>query len=181
MAFSVENQTAAPVPIRKGARIGYNVGIMAPDLNLVGLSAPVRHALQALAVVAARPGMALELTGIARRFDLPESALAKSFQMLVREGVLNSRRGPNGGYRLDRPASEVTLAEVISALGGNDRRHGRCLLEERACSAGGACALHAAAVEADERMRLALRALTLADLKIPRRASRPSKAGPRAA
>jgi Rrf2 family protein len=131
--------------------------------------------------VAARPGKALELTGIARRFALPESALAKSFQSLVRAGVLNSRRGPNGGYRLDRPPKEVTLAEVIEALGGSDRRHGRCLLEERQCSAGGTCALHAAAVEADERMRLSLRSLTLADLKMPRRANRPSKAGPRAA
>lgn len=160
--------------------IGYNLGIKNPDLNLVGLSAPLRHALQALAVVAARPGKSLELTAVARRFDLPEAALAKSFQSLVRAGVLSSKRGPHGGYRLDRPASGVTLAEVIEALGGSDRRHGRCLLEERVCSAGGTCALHAAAVEADERMRSALRALTLADLKISRRASRPSRARPRA-
>lgn len=131
--------------------------------------------------MAARPGEALELTGVARRFDLPESALAKSFQALVRAGVLSSRRGPNGGYRLDRPPREVTLAEVIEALGGSDRRRGRCLLEERDCSAGGTCALHAAAVEADERMRTELRSLTLADLKMPRRAKRPSKAAPRAA
>lgn len=145
---------------------------MTPDLNLVGLSQPLRHALQALAVVAANPGKAQELTGIARRFSLPESALAKSFQSLVRAGVLNSRRGPNGGYRLDRPAKEVTLAEVIEALGGSDRRHGRCLLEERACSAGGTCALHSAAVEADERMRSSLRALTLADLKLPKKSKK---------
>ena len=161
--------------------IRYNLGIKTPDMNLVGLSAPLRHALQALAVVAARPGKALELTSIARRFKLPEAALAKSFQSLVRAGVLASRRGPHGGYRLDRPAGEVTLAEVIEALGGSDRRHGRCLLEERACSAGGTCALHAAAVDADERMRSALLSLTLADLKTPRRTSRPPKAGPRAA
>lgn len=131
--------------------------------------------------MAARPAESLELTGVARRFDLPEAALAKSFQALVRAGVLNSRRGPNGGYRLDRSASEVTLAEVIEALGGSDRRHGRCLLEERECGAGGNCALHAAAVEADERMRTSLRSLTLADLKMPRRAKRPSKAVPSAA
>lgn len=131
--------------------------------------------------MAARPGEALELTGVARRFDLPESALAKSFQSLVRAGVLSSRRGPNGGYRLDRAPKDVTLAEVIEALGGSDRRHGRCLLEERQCSAGGTCALHAAAVEADERMRSSLRTLTLADLKMARRAKRPSKAAPRAA
>ena len=168
MALSVANQ------------IRYNRGIETPDIKLVGLSSPLRHALQALAIFAARPGKPMELAGIARRFGLPEAALAKSFQNLVRAGVLASRRGPNGGYRLDRPAREVTLAEVIAALGGSDRRHGRCLLEERACSPGGACVLHAAAVEANERMLSSLRALTLADLKIPRRARRPSKAVPRA-
>ena len=133
----------------------------------------MRHALQALAILAVRPGRSEGLVGIARRFDLPESALAKSFQSLVRAGVLSSQRGPHGGYRLDRLPREVTLAEVIEALGGSDRRRGRCLLEERACPAGGACALHDAAVEADKRMLLALRTLTLADLKLHRRARRP--------
>jgi Rrf2 family protein len=168
MALSVENQ------------IGSNHGIVTPDIKLVGLSSPLRHALQALAIFAARPGKPMELSGIARRFGLPEAALAKSFQNLVRGGVLTSRRGPNGGYRLERQAREVSLAEVIAALGGTDRRHGRCLLEERACSPGGACVLHAAAVEANERMLASLRTLTLADLKMPRRARRPSKAGPHA-
>ena len=149
----------------------YNLGIKNPDIKLVGLSAPLRHALQALAVVAARPGKSMELTGIARRFGLPEAALAKSFQLLVRAGVLRSRRGPHGGYQLSCPPREITLAAVIEALGGSDRRNGRCLLEERICSSGGSCALHVAAVEANERMLSSLRTLTLADLKLPRRTS----------
>ncbi|PIR18496.1 MAG: hypothetical protein COV48_07215 [Elusimicrobia bacterium CG11_big_fil_rev_8_21_14_0_20_64_6] len=168
-------------PNKPGLFIRYNSSIKTSDIKLVGLSTPLRHALQALAIIAARPGGCLELVGIARFFNLPEAALAKSFQSLVRAGVLSSRRGPNGGYRLDRAPNKVSLASVIEALGGIDRQRGRCLLEERACSAGGACALHAAAVEADERMRKTLRALTLADLKMPQRTSRASKAGPRAA
>ena len=151
--------------------IRYNLGIVSPDIKLVGLSAPLRHAFQALAAVTARPGKSTELAGIARRFGLPEAALAKSFQSLVHAGVLSSRRGPHGGYQLARPPREITLEAVIEALGGSDRRNGRCLLEERACSPGGSCVLHAAAVEANERMLTSLRALTLADLKLPRRMS----------
>ncbi len=124
--------------------------------------------MQALAILAARPGEAHELSGIARRFALPGAALAKSFQTLVRAGVLTSRRGPHGGYILSRPPREVSLAAVVDALGGGDRRGGRCLLEERACSPGGACALHAAAVQADARMLRALSDLTLADLRVRR-------------
>ena len=135
----------------------------------------MRHALQALALLASRPGDSFELTVVASRFGLPEAALAKSFQALARTGVVRSRRGPNGGYWLDRLPREVPLVEVIVSLGGGDRRRGRCLLEERACSPGGACALHAAAVAADERMSEALRTLTLADLKLPTRGSQASR------
>lgn len=138
---------------------------MKPPIRLVGLSAPQRHALQALAALAARPGRAHELGAVARRFKLPEAALAKSFQELVRAGLLVSKRGPHGGYILEREPGAITLASVVEALGGGDRRGGRCLLEERACSAGGVCALHDAAVASDARMMKALRSLTLADLR----------------
>jgi Rrf2 family protein len=124
-------------------------------------------------VLAARPGEAAELKQIARRFALPEAALAKSFQTLARAGLISSRRGPNGGYILEREPRSLTLADVVTALGGADRRGGLCLLEERPCSPGGACALHASAAAADAKMLRALRALTLADLRVQFRGGRP--------
>jgi Rrf2 family iron-sulfur cluster assembly transcriptional regulator len=107
----------------------------------------------------------LGITEIARRHSLPEAALSKCFQRLAHQGILESQRGPGGGYRLSLPAEKITLKAVIEALEGQDIRRGRCLLEERDCSSGGSCALHAAAVEADARMKKVLSTLTLADLK----------------
>src|SRR5262249_9561637 len=37
---------------------------------------------------------------------------------LSRSGIVESVRGPKGGYRLTRPASEISLGEVMRALGG---------------------------------------------------------------
>jgi len=55
---------------------------------------------------------------IAESQEMPESYLAKVFQDLSREGLVCSRRGAKGGFCLARPASEITLLQVIEALQG---------------------------------------------------------------
>jgi Rrf2 family protein len=55
---------------------------------------------------------------IAEGQDIPESYLAKIFQDLCKEGLVCSRRGAKGGFCLARPASEITLLQVIEALEG---------------------------------------------------------------
>jgi Rrf2 family protein len=44
--------------------------------------------------------------------------LFKALKRLVSAGVLLSRKGPHGGYRLARPAAKVTLLEVVEAVDG---------------------------------------------------------------
>jgi Rrf2 family protein len=151
--------------VRPGLKSGYKN----PDIRTVGLAAPIRHALQALKVLAARPERTAEAAGLARSLRLPAAALAKSFQRLARKGLLEARRGPGGGYRLAVDPARVSLLAVADALELEDSRRGRCLLEERECGEARACALHHAAREADQRLRGALESLTLADLAAPRR------------
>ena len=54
---------------------------------------------------------------LAQYFDLPAAYLAKRLQALVKAGVL-AATGPRGGFRLARPASEITLLEIVEAVGG---------------------------------------------------------------
>lgn len=138
-----------------------------PDnkIRIAGLSTSVRHALQALA---AMKGQSQRAGDVARRRGLPEAALSKIFQRLAKFGLLESRRGPGGGYRLARSPAETSLAAVADALEPSDRRHGRCLIEDRPCGGGAVCALHAAGVAAEAQLRGAMSSLTLADLA-PRR------------
>ena len=55
-----------------------------------------------------------ERTGLARR------GIEPLLQALGRAGLLESTRGPRGGYRLGRPRGRITLAEVVDAVAGED-------------------------------------------------------------
>ena len=140
------------------------------------MAAPIRHALQGLCALVERPARGVGAAEIARTLRLPAAALSKSFQRLARRGLLEARRGPGGGYRLTADPARTSLLEVASALEVEDVRRGRCLLEERECRSAEPCPLHRAAKEADERLRGALKDLTLADLAAATRRRGPSVA-----
>ena len=53
---------------------------------------------------------------VSRATSIPETFLSKIVQRLVRSGLVRSRRGFRGGFLLARPASQITLREVIEAL-----------------------------------------------------------------
>jgi Rrf2 family protein len=55
---------------------------------------------------------------IARVWGIPERFLLKVLKPLVAVRVLVSLKGPNGGYRLARPANEISLLEVCEAVDG---------------------------------------------------------------
>jgi len=55
---------------------------------------------------------------IARQFGLPAAYAAKVMTQLARAEILRSDRGPRGGFRLQRPAEEIKLLEVVEAVDG---------------------------------------------------------------
>jgi Rrf2 family protein len=55
---------------------------------------------------------------IAQAQGLPERFLVKVLKPLVSARLLLSLRGPNGGYRLARPAAGITLLEIVEAVDG---------------------------------------------------------------
>jgi Rrf2 family protein len=55
---------------------------------------------------------------IAQARGIPERFLLKVLKPLVSAQVLLSIKGPNGGYRLARPASDITMLEVLEAVDG---------------------------------------------------------------
>ena len=60
---------------------------------------------------------------IAEKRGIPERFLLKVLKPLVSAQVLYSVKGPNGGYRLARPATEITILEVLEAVDGPIRGH----------------------------------------------------------
>lgn len=55
---------------------------------------------------------------LASGHDLPAAYLNKQLQALVRAGILESLPGARGGFRLARPASTITLMDVVAAIEG---------------------------------------------------------------
>lgn len=49
-------------------------------------------------------------------FKIPREYLLKVLRQLVRTGILDSVRGPNGGFRLLRPIRDVSMLDVIEAV-----------------------------------------------------------------
>lgn len=81
------------------------------------LSTKGRYAMVALADLAIQPGGELvSLSEVSRRQDVSLPYLEQLFVKLRRAGLVESVRGPGGGYRLARPASEIRVAEILSAV-----------------------------------------------------------------
>ena len=55
---------------------------------------------------------------IAKEYDFPTEYLLQVMQQLVRAGILTSKKGPNGGFNLARPAKEITMLEIVEAIDG---------------------------------------------------------------
>jgi Rrf2 family iron-sulfur cluster assembly transcriptional regulator len=81
------------------------------------LSTKGRYAMVALADLALQPGAALaSLAEISRRQDISLPYLEQLFVKLRRAGLVDSARGPGGGYRLARAAAEIRVSEVLAAV-----------------------------------------------------------------
>jgi Rrf2 family protein len=77
------------------------------------------YAIRALTALASQPVDAFhQLQGIARAEGIPPAFLGKILQDLVRAGLLESLKGPRGGYRLAQDAQEITLLAIKQAIEG---------------------------------------------------------------
>jgi len=122
------------------------------------------YGLRAALEVARIPdGSLVTRRAIAGATGAPPSVLAQALAGLVRAGVLAAHAGRHGGYRLARPAGEVSIHDVVFAIDGPERTE-RCVLHEGVCSWEGACPFHGFLVAAQEQFLDVLRATSLADV-----------------
>jgi Rrf2 family protein len=83
-------------------------------------STKAEYGVRIMAHLAAHDGdTPVSLSAIADAEGLPVAYLEHLVQRLRRAELVESRRGAHGGYSLARPASEITMAEVVEALEGD--------------------------------------------------------------
>ncbi|MGB1389895.1 MAG: Rrf2 family transcriptional regulator [Paracoccaceae bacterium] len=81
------------------------------------LSTKGRYAMVALADIALQPEDKLvTLADVSQRQDISLAYLEQLFVKLRRAKLVASLRGPGGGYRLARPASEIRIVDILAAV-----------------------------------------------------------------
>jgi len=134
------------------------------------LTRGAEYAVRAMTYLAVFPsGHVASLHEIGEAQDIPESFLAKILQSLVRSGLAVSQRGAHGGFALARPASEITMQDVIEAVDGPISLN-HCVLSPEECGRSASCTVHRSWLRAQEQLMDVLGTVTLESLS-PRPAS----------
>jgi Rrf2 family protein len=81
------------------------------------VSGPADYALRA-AIELAASSSHVTVEELARAQDIPGGYLETILTHLRRSNIVRSKRGPDGGFWLARPASEISLADIIRAIDG---------------------------------------------------------------
>ncbi|MBK9316158.1 MAG: Rrf2 family transcriptional regulator [Acidobacteria bacterium] len=71
-------------------------------------------------------GATLQVRDIAEREGMSVAYVEKILWTLSRSGIVESVRGPKGGYRLTRPCADISIGEVMRVLGGTPSKEEIC-------------------------------------------------------
>ena len=85
---------------------------------MISVTAKSRYAVVGMAELSRSGNRPVPIATVAERREIPVQFLEQLFSTLRRDGLLISQRGVKGGYRLARPAEEITVLEVVQALDG---------------------------------------------------------------
>lgn len=100
------------------------------------------YALRAMAYMAQLPqGQYVLAKEMGKELGIPPNYLSKVLQALTRQGLLESMRGRNGGFRMDRAAKDICLYEILAAVEPM-KRYETCILGSKKCSDETACPIH---------------------------------------
>jgi Rrf2 family transcriptional regulator, iron-sulfur cluster assembly transcription factor len=88
-----------------------------------------------------KEGERVGIREIAKAIDSPEPFMAKILQDLSRKGLVLSIKGPNGGFYMDRTHLKSSLADIVTAIDGDELFTG-CGLGLNACNEKKPCPIH---------------------------------------
>ena len=129
--------------------------------RILAVTERANAALHALALAAARGG-SVASGEAARVLGVSPSYLAKVLQSLAKAGLLESSRGPAGGFSLTKDPRRMTCMEVLVALEG-ELPERACLFAKPVCGSG-ECAFSRLCVETAKRFKSTLSRTKISEL-----------------
>lgn len=124
------------------------------------------YATVVLTVLASTPDAVLSASELAERARLEPATVSKILKQLGQSGLVAAFRGANGGYRLARPAEEISLIDIVQALEG-PLGMTECSVHAGSCGIEQSCGVRANWHRINEVVVDALRGITLAQMLAP--------------
>jgi Rrf2 family protein len=125
-----------------------------------GIRASIYITLQSL------QNVRVSLKDIAKEIDSPEAFTAKILQQLAKNKIIDSVKGPTGGFDIDKKKIEkITLSEIVRAIDGDSIYDG-CGLGLKKCSEKHPCPVHHKFKKIREDLKKMLDTTTLYELSL---------------
>ena len=107
------------------------------------LSNTSKYAIRALIYLAlyATKTKKIGIKTISEELGIPTPFLGKILQMLARQKILDSTKGPHGGFYLKKPAMDISLMEIVEIIDGVDVFN-QCIIRTEPCNPKEPCSLH---------------------------------------
>ncbi|MGK0364826.1 MAG: Rrf2 family iron-sulfur cluster assembly transcriptional regulator [Saprospiraceae bacterium] len=101
------------------------------------------YGIRALTVIAeaGKENKKIGIKAVCKSSQTPESFTAKILQNLVKRGILDSQKGPTGGFYITRDLDKITLYDIVEAVDGTGIFF-KCGLGLAACDAKNPCPMH---------------------------------------
>ncbi len=150
------------------------------DTEMLRVSRLTDYSCVLMSCLAAAPGEVLSAADLSVRARLELPTTSKLLKRLSRGGLVESFRGPQGGYRLARAPVSITLADIVVAMEGPIGMT-ECSVHAGRCSFEAHCGARSNWRRVSDIVVAALTGVTLADMVPPAASSQGQRTRPSAA
>ena len=130
----------------------------------MNFSKTTEYALRIMSFMALDEKRLYSSNEIFNHLKIPFRYLRKQLNVLSKSGLINSTQGKNGGYRISRKLSEISLLDIVSATGHNPIGN-QCFFGFSDCAFEKKCAMHDKWAAVHESINSVLTSTTLEEVK----------------
>jgi len=126
------------------------------------LSSACQDVIRALVFLSKQKEL-IQVKKISDELNIPYHFLSKNIQIVTRVGLVESKRGMEGGVKLAKHPSQIKIIDIIKAIDG-DKYFDMCILGIGLCESENPCALHEEWAKRKDELIEIFEAISLADI-----------------